>query len=100
MPRTATSSIASMVIGQAVREARQRVGITQAELARRLGSSAPHVCALESGKANPTIGHLSDIASALELELRVEFRELPPLLVEPVDPPASLKDKTTGAGRR
>jgi transcriptional regulator with XRE-family HTH domain len=91
MPRTATSSVASIVIGRAVREARQRVGITQAELARRLGSSAPHVCALENGKANPTIGHLSDIATALGLELHVEFRALP-LLLEPIDSPSSHLD--------
>lgn len=84
MPRTATSSIASVVTGRAIREARQGLGITQSELARRLGTSAPHVCALETGKANPTIGHLSAIASALGLRLHVEFRQLPAVL-EPIE---------------
>jgi transcriptional regulator with XRE-family HTH domain len=77
MPRTANSSSGSIVVGDAIREARQAVGMTQAELARRIGGSAPHVCALEKGKANPTIGYLSHMAEALGLELRIEFRELP-----------------------
>lgn len=80
MPRTVTSSLGSVIAGRAIRAARQAAGISQAELARRIESSAPHVCALENGKANPTIGHLSQVAAALGMELRIEFRELPGLL--------------------
>lgn len=74
MPRTATSSIASVVVGQAIRDARQEMGITQAELARRLRASPPYVSALEAGKANPTVGQLSAVAGALGVELHVDFR--------------------------
>jgi len=80
VPRTATSSLASVIAGRAVREARRTTGITQAELAHRIGSSAPHVCALENGKANPTIGHLSEVAAALGMELHIELRQLPAFL--------------------
>lgn len=91
MPRTSTSSIASAVVGRALREARRAVGMTQAELAGRLGTSAPYVSLIETGHGNPTIGQLSAVATALGVEMDVQFR-LPADLVEPVIPePPDLK---------
>lgn len=74
MPRTSTSAVACKVAGRAVRQARHEVGMTQSELAQRLGSSASYVSQLESGKANMTIGRLWSIADALRVELHIELR--------------------------
>jgi transcriptional regulator with XRE-family HTH domain len=44
-----------ILAGKTLKEARQRAGLTQAELADRLGASQPVVARLESGRANPRI---------------------------------------------
>ncbi|MGI8729286.1 MAG: helix-turn-helix domain-containing protein [Solirubrobacteraceae bacterium] len=82
MPRTATSEITSKVIGKTIRDARRRVGLTQVELAARLGTSAPYISGVENGRANLTIGQLAAVAGALRVELHVELR-LPLPLIEP-----------------
>jgi len=48
-----------------LREARAEEGLTQAELARRLGTSAQAVRKLERSGANPTLEILDRVASAL-----------------------------------
>jgi transcriptional regulator with XRE-family HTH domain len=74
MPRTSSSSVASRIAGRAIREVRHEVGVTQAELARRMGTTAAYISALETGRANSTIGHLWAIAEALGVELHLDFR--------------------------
>jgi transcriptional regulator with XRE-family HTH domain len=61
-----------MEISGLVRQARQRAGITQVELADRLGKSQPTVATLERPGANPRLSTLSDALHALghRLELR------------------------------
>ena len=44
-----------ILAGKTLKEARQRAGLTQAELAERLGASQPVVARLESGRANPRV---------------------------------------------
>jgi transcriptional regulator with XRE-family HTH domain len=83
VPRTSTSDIASGVVGRSIRDARLKLQMTQAELGQRLGTSAPYVSLLETGRANPTVGQLSAVASALGVELDIQFR-VPAPLVEPV----------------
>jgi len=66
--------------------ARKRAGITQAELARRAGTSQPVISAYEHGRRDPSIETLRRLvrAAGAELELRVGARsevDLPP----PVD---------------
>lgn len=77
MPRTAASSVASRAAGRAIRNARQDVGITQIELAKRLDASAPYISELEAGKSNLTIGQLWAVADALRVELHIELRVQP-----------------------
>jgi transcriptional regulator with XRE-family HTH domain len=50
--------------GALVRSARERAGITQAELAKRLNTSQPAVARLESAKANPRLGTLRRAVAA------------------------------------
>jgi transcriptional regulator with XRE-family HTH domain len=85
LPKTATSNIASVVVGRAIHDARKEVGVTQVELARRMGTSAPYVSLVETGRTNPTLGQLSAIASALGVELDVQFR-VPAPFAEPTIP--------------
>jgi len=57
-----------------VREAREQLGLTQAELATRIGSTQPAIARLEGGGVMPSLVTLRRIAAALGLELVVELR--------------------------
>src|ERR1019366_3343886 len=59
-------------LAERVREARERLGITQAELAKRIGSTQPAMARLEAGGSTPSFDTLRRIAAALGLELVVE----------------------------
>ena len=61
-------------LSEQVREARERAGITQAELAARIGSTQPAIARLEAGGVTPNLATLRRIASALSLELVVRLR--------------------------
>lgn len=49
--------------------ARNRAGISQAELARRIGKPRSQVCDWESGRRNPKLDALQKIAVALGVSL-------------------------------
>jgi len=57
--------------------ARREAGLSQAELARRIGRSQPYVSKLESGEANPTIGAIGRIFACLGRQLVCETEALP-----------------------
>jgi ribosome-binding protein aMBF1 (putative translation factor) len=52
-------------------EARARAGLTQAELAERMGTSQSAVARLESGKAKPSVATLEKLAAATGSKLRI-----------------------------
>jgi transcriptional regulator with XRE-family HTH domain len=56
-----------------IRQMREAAGITQAELARRLGVAAPLVARWESPSGRPKVDTLQRIADALGLNLSVTF---------------------------
>jgi transcriptional regulator with XRE-family HTH domain len=85
MPRTATSDVAAKVVGRAIRAARQEMGLTQADVAARLGVNPSYVTNLEAGRVNATIGQLAHIAEALGTGIDVGF---PVLASEPVRMPS------------
>lgn len=68
-----------------LRLARQRRGLTQAEMAARAGTSQPVISAYEHGRRDPTTQTLRRLVTAtgarLELRLAVELPDVPP----PVD---------------
>jgi transcriptional regulator with XRE-family HTH domain len=64
------------MVGSAVRAARKRVGMSQAELARKAGTSQPSIARLEQGRVSPTVISLERIARALKSELVVDFEPL------------------------
>jgi transcriptional regulator with XRE-family HTH domain len=56
-------------IGDRIREERVKAGISQRELARRLGLSASMISQLESGLSKPSVGTLYAIVTELNLSL-------------------------------
>ena len=61
-------------IAERVRHARERLNMTQAELATRIRSTQPAVARLEAGGVMPNLDTLHRIAEALGLELIVDLR--------------------------
>lgn len=59
-------------IGSRVRELRTARGMTQAQLAARIGSSQAAIARLEAGGAEPRLSTLDAIARALGATLRIE----------------------------
>ncbi len=61
-------------VGERVRDARESAGLTQRELAARMGTSQAAVARLEAGGTGATLTTLQKLASALELTVSIEFR--------------------------
>lgn len=57
-----------------IRAARHRAGITQKELARRLGTTQSVVARWESGRVSPTVETLSRVVRACGLDLVISLR--------------------------
>lgn len=77
MPQTSRSSVYAKRVGASIRAARLSIGLTQAQVASRMGVSAPYVVAVEAGRANPTVGQLAAFAEAMLLGLEVDFPAVP-----------------------
>lgn len=60
-------------LGEQVRRLREERGISQAELARRMGTGQPAIARLEAGGVTPTIDTLERVGRALGVELKVDF---------------------------
>lgn len=73
MPKTATSEIASKNVGREIRQTRIALGLSQAEIARRLGVSGGYIASVEAGRYNLTIGQLMNVAAALRVTLDVRL---------------------------
>jgi ribosome-binding protein aMBF1 (putative translation factor) len=63
----------AFLIGQAVRERRLALGLSQTELAARAGMTQPALSRLEAGGVIPTIPLLERISIALDADLIVEI---------------------------
>lgn len=57
----------------AIIEKRMQKGMTQAALARRVGTKQSAIARLESGIHNPTIDFLEKVAKALDAQLRISL---------------------------
>jgi ribosome-binding protein aMBF1 (putative translation factor) len=55
-------------------EARAKKGMTQKELASRIGTKQSAIARLESGASNPSIAFLEKVTSALESKLIIQIR--------------------------
>ena len=64
------------VLAGAVIDARNRAGLTQQELARRMGTTQPVVARLESGRSRPSMRTLEKLARATGSRLTIHFEPL------------------------
>ena len=60
-------------LASAAMEVRNRAGLTQAELARKMGTTQPVVARLESGRSRPSMRTLERLAEATGLRLLISF---------------------------
>ncbi|MGW0842669.1 helix-turn-helix domain-containing protein [Streptomyces sp. NPDC002787] len=63
-------------LGRAVRERREALGMTQAQLAQTAGMRQPAVARFEAGGTMPTLPLLERFAVALRMRLHVGFEPL------------------------
>ena len=66
------------LVGKNVKRLRIAVGITQAELAERMGVDRAYVSGLELGQRNPTVLTLWHLSKALGVKLKSFFDEKKP----------------------
>jgi transcriptional regulator with XRE-family HTH domain len=57
-------------LGLRLRQARKRAGLSQSELASRIGRSQSFIYLVEDGQQNSHIGNLKQLADALHVQLR------------------------------
>jgi transcriptional regulator with XRE-family HTH domain len=62
--------------GQALREMRQHAGLSQRELAERIGSTQSAVARMERGEAEPKFCTLEKISAALSRDLLIHVRAM------------------------
>lgn len=60
-------------LAKALIAARNRAGLTQAQLARRMGTTQPVVARLEGGETRPTMRTLARLAKATGTRLLIRF---------------------------
>ena len=61
-------------VGERIRTAREAAGLSQRELARRMGTSQSAIDRLEAGGVGATLTTLQRVAMALGMEVSVELR--------------------------
>src|SRR5512135_2877079 len=64
-------------LGDKLREARSRLGLSQRQLAERAGLSNGMLCLIERGEANPSVQSLLGLAEALGMPLASFFDDRP-----------------------
>jgi HTH-type transcriptional regulator/antitoxin HipB len=62
-------------LGEQVRALREAQHLSQAELARRMGSTQPAVARMEAGRVAPSLDTLDRAAAALGVELVITFQQ-------------------------
>lgn len=76
----ASRDVSKLTAGDWIRLLRNRLRMTQAELAQRAHITQPNLAAIESGKVDPQVGTLRRIYEGLGCELNLE-----PLLHKPLE---------------
>jgi ribosome-binding protein aMBF1 (putative translation factor) len=61
-------------LGAKVRQLREQRGISQAELARRMGTTQSMIARLELGGVEPRLDTLDRVSAALDADVVIEFR--------------------------
>jgi transcriptional regulator with XRE-family HTH domain len=61
--------------GRLIREGRRRAGLTQAELARRVGTTQSAIARLERGRTEPSLERVGQLLRACGLDLNVQLTQ-------------------------
>ncbi len=61
---------ATATVGDMIAERRRTAGLTQLELAERVGVSRPQIANIESGRHDPPLSRLRDFAVALKCSMK------------------------------
>lgn len=61
-------------VGEQIRHQREKAGLSQRELAHRMGTSQAAIARLEAGGVGATLTTLQRVATALGLEVNIELR--------------------------
>lgn len=80
----ATPDPTSPLLGQILREARRRAGVSQSRLAIRTGIAAPSISRIENGRESPSFERFATLLQALGFEPSIELRELAGSRADPV----------------
>src|SRR6266508_2508846 len=67
----------ALELGARIRALREARGLSQTELAKRMGTSQPAIARLEAGRVTPGLDTLDRVADALNVELAVTFHDTP-----------------------
>lgn len=65
-----TTAMAKKTIGQLVKDAREKAGLSQRELARQSGVPQPNLSRIEADLQEPSISTLRALADALQIDYR------------------------------
>lgn len=68
------SGTARRALFQQLRKVREEMGLTQSELAARVGTSQPAIARLEAGLGDPQLSTVERCAAAMELHLEISLR--------------------------
>lgn len=80
----AQSNDAEPLLGQVLRDARRRAGVSQRQLAIRTGIAAPSLSRIENGHESPSYERFAACLEALGFEPNVELHELGGSQADPV----------------
>jgi transcriptional regulator with XRE-family HTH domain len=72
------------LLGQVLRDARQRAGVSQKQLAIRTGIAAPSLSRIENGRESPSFERLATCLEALGFEPALELHPLAGSQADPV----------------
>lgn len=89
------------IVGSGVRRLRRAAGISQAELANRMGVDRAYVSGLELGQRNPTVVTLWHVSKALDVDFREIFgaSQSRSLISKPSKPKAGAKKRSSASTR-
>lgn len=68
VPARRTEDCGMGALGTNLREARERLGLTQEQVAQRCGVHATEVSRIEAGKRDPQVSTLERLATAVEVK--------------------------------
>lgn len=68
------SEITRLEAVRMLREVRKEVGMTQEELAKRIGTKKSNISRLESGRYNPSLDFLVKVAGGLGKQIQVSIK--------------------------